>query len=801
MNRHWETLEYPKILKRLAGYTDFSAGAALVLNLTPAESYREAEALLALTAEARSVLVERPDFALGGVTDIRPWVEQARRGALIEPGDLLRLRDTVLAAGRIHRLFTRLENQWPGLADIAWRILPQPALADAISGVLDDRGEVRDSASPELTRIRRELRVTQSRVQEKLQRMLTSPDVARYLQEALITRRGGRFVIPVQANFKNQVRGIVHDRSSSGMTLFIEPLPVIDLNNALRELVLAEEEEIQRILAVLTSQIAAVADELHAALEALAEIDLTFAKARYADDLHASRPAIHPPIKTLPPSEGGNYAPGTMLQLMGARHPLLDPKTVVPIDVVLDNDTHMLIITGPNTGGKTVTLKTVGLLTLMAQAGMHIPVDDGAALTYFDAVYADIGDEQSIEQSLSTFSSHLANIMSFFADANQRTLVLLDELGAGTDPAEGSALARSLLEALRRKRCTALIATHYPELKLYAHNTPGITNASMQFDTETLAPTFRLIIGLPGRSNAFAIAHRLGLPESVVREAQAMISGEALRAEDMLSDLHTLRIETARARDAARQSRREAEVLGANLRKRLAAIDAERAEVLRQARADAQADLAAVQEEVEALRRRLRVMPVAEVAPVVEEAEHVLDELAARSLLSEPASLAQEIAVPESQAPGPPQLGDVVRVSSLGVEGTLVDIEGERAQVQAGAVRTRVPLDSLEVVQRAASLASLPVTTAPSRPAVSPGIQLDIRGMTVEDAVQRLDRYLDDAVMARLPWVRIVHGKGTGMLRRGVRRFLSDHPLALSYESAPEREGGDGVTIVQLTGG
>jgi len=793
---HWETLEYPKILTRLTRYADFSGGAELALALTPAPDYREARERLTLTTEARALLMAHPDFGLGGVTDIRPWVQRAQHGAVLDPGDLLQIRETLLGARRVYRILTRLEAQFPGLADIAWRIGEQPPLVEAIGRVLNERGEVRDNASPELARIRREQRKAQDRVQERLRRMVTSPDVARYLQDNVITRREGRYVIPVKADFKGKVPGIVHDRSSSGVTLFMEPLAVVGLNNALREFKLAEREEVTRLLATLTRQVATAAEELAATVTALAELDLTCAKARYAEDLAASQPELLPLPAQPPAPRADNLHGGAIVRLREARHPLLAPEQVVPVDVVLDAETHALIITGPNTGGKTVTLKTVGLLTLMAQAGMHIPVAPDSALSYFEAVYADIGDEQSIEQSLSTFSSHLGNIMSFFNQVDHRSLVLLDELGAGTDPTEGAALARALMGALRQRRATILVATHYPDLKLYAHNTPGVRNASLEFDVETLRPTFHLTIGLPGRSNAFAIARRLGIPEPVVKAAQGMVSGEALSAEDMLADLHRLRLQTVRARDEARQARQDAEKETAALRERLQGIEKERRKILAQAEAEARAEVEQLQTEVAALRRRLLTVPAPELQDILDEVEAELEDVAED--IPTPAPLVETLLPLPEHPVGTPRPGDTVRVTTLGMEGVLVSLAGKEALVQAGALRTRVSLESLELLRRGQSPAPTAPTSRPRPLAASPGSQIDLRGQTVEEALQSLDHYLDDAAMANLPWVRIIHGKGTGTLRRAVSSFLRSHPLIVSYQLAEEREGGAGVTIAKL---
>ncbi len=809
MNRHWVTLEYPVILKRLAEYTEFSGGEELALALKPTSIIEEARERLTLTSEARDLLEARNEFTLGGVRDIRPRAEQAERGVTLQPTDLLRVRDTLRAATRVRRILTGAEARFPGLADIAWRIQMPIDIAEHIERVLDDRGNVRDNASSELSRIRRELDQSQQRIQDKLHRMLSSPQISPYLQETLITRREGRFVLPVRSDSKGRVEGIVHDRSGSGVTLFVEPLDVVDLNNALRELRLAEEEEIFRLLAELTAHIAHEAEAIRASVAALSEVDLVFAKARYAEDLEATAPELHPAPKKPPEHKDDSRHPGTVVRLHGARHPLLRPEEVVKVDLVLDEATHVLVITGPNTGGKTVSLKTVGLLTLMAQAGMHIPVESGSALSCFEAVYADIGDEQSIEQSLSTFSSHMTNILSFMAQADHRSLVLLDELGAGTDPTEGAALARSMLEAFRERRCTTFVATHYSELKLYAHHTPGVANASMAFDVETLAPTYKLSIGLPGRSNAFAIARRLGMPNEVIKRAQGMLSGEELRAEDMLDDLHQLRIQEARARDAAWRDQREARDLASELRERLRNIEQERREVLRQAEATAEAELAELRSEIAALRRKLRTFAAQHAMPELDEV--VQEVKAAGTKMPTPTSLTADIPAPpaprepetpkaeaaEAQA-GPIREGDRVRLSSLGMEGVVTGIEGDEAEIQAGAIHTRVALADLELLERKSKIKPQDGGVKLPERAASPGIQLDLRGQVVEEALQNLDRYLEQAVMAQLPWVRVVHGKGTGALRRAVRDFLQNHPSVVEYKDAPRREGGFGATVVDL---
>jgi len=787
--KHLATLELPKVLARLATYASFSAGAELARALTPATNLQEIRWRLETTSEARTLLDAKPNTTLGGAHDVRPLVTAAQRGAVLPPSELLDVRDTLVAARSLHRTLSRLESQFSNLARLAGRIQLCPEVIEEINRCLDERGNVRDDASPELARIRREARIAHDRIQDKLQSIVHSPHNIPFLQEPIITQREGRYVIPLKADFKGRIRGVVHDVSASGATIFIEPLSVVELNNAWRELQLEEQQEVHRILAHLSNHIAERAVEIEQTVEALAELDLAFAKAKYAEALNATAPILSPP--------GGGDGGG--IHLIGARHPLLDPATVVPIDVVLGDEIHVLIITGPNTGGKTVSLKTVGLLTLMAQVGLHLPVEPGSALSPFEAVYADIGDEQSIEQNLSTFSSHLNNITSFLDQAGERSLVLLDELGAGTDPAEGAALARALLDHFRRRGATTFVATHYPELKTYAQLTPGVHNACVEFDPETLSPTYKLTIGLPGRSNAFAIAQRLGLPREIVEAARQMVSPADLRTEDMLADIHRLRIQMAQARDAANSAHAEAEKLTRDLRERLATIEQERQEILEQAREEATAELETLRVEVRGLRRRLQTAaaPLEAVAAV----EEAIETLEAQVPEPEPPEYPTLPGSANLLAQRPIRPGDTVWVHPLSAEGQVLEVDRGEAEVQVGLGRTRVSLTALEL--RAPISPPLAGEGPGERfihanAAPSPGVRLDLRGCTVEEALQRLDRYLDTASRAGLPWVRIIHGKGTGALRRAVRGFLADHPLVSGYEAGGDREGGEGVTVAKL---
>jgi DNA mismatch repair protein MutS2 len=773
--RHSKTLELHKVLERLASYASFSAGADKARELAPSPLLREVSERLQTTSEARALLTAKPQTTLGGARDIRPQVGEARRGAALSPGDLLDVRGTLLSAQSLQQSLTRLKQQFPHLADIAGRIAPCPELVESIGRCLDERGQVQDSASEKLARVRRELRVAHDRLLDKLQRIVSRAENATYLQEAIITQREGRYVVPLKADFKGRIRGIVHDRSLSGATLFIEPLSVVELNNTWRELQVEEQQEVHRILADLSSNVAERGDEIEHTVDALADLDLAFCKAKYADETDANAPDL----VGSPPT----------VRFLRARHPLLDPETVVPIDVILDNETHVLVITGPNTGGKTVTLKTVGLLAMMAQAGLHIPTDPGSALSPFEHVYADIGDEQSIEQSLSTFSSHLTNILSFIERTDERTLVLLDELGAGTDPGEGSALARALLDAFRERGATTFVATHYPELKAYAQITPGVRNACVEFDTETLQPTYHLTIGLPGRSNAFAIARRLGLSEEVIRAADELVTREDRQTESLLQDLHRLRLQAAKARDEAHGARAGAEQQTEELHQRLADIDAERAAILQAARDEANVELEVLRQDVRALRQRLQAAaaPVSEVAAV----ERELDELE-ETVAEEPEPQLVPARVPPSR---PVRAGDFVWVAPLNAEGEVLALDGEEAEVQVGPARTRVSLAQLEL--RSAPEPQPEASSTGHQPA-SPGTRLDLRGLVVEDALEQLDRYLDAASLTTVPWVHIVHGKGTGTLRRAVREFLHTHPLVQSYRAGEKGEGDEGVTVATL---
>ncbi len=799
----YHTLELDKVLDKLTTYAAFSASATLLRELAPTGDLAEAQQRQRETTEARNLLEERANVTIGGARDIRPHARDALRGIVLSPAQLLEVKVTLQAAGALRRTITQVAERFPLLARLAANLSEGKHLVEAINQVIDDQGEILDSASPTLMRIRTDLRITHDRLHSKLQSLVNSSAVAPYLQEALITLRSGRYVIPIKAEAKGRVKGIVHDQSASGATLFVEPLATVEINNQIRELELAEEEEIRRLLTELSGQVGIEASAIIATVEALAALDAAFARAKYATTLRASEPILV--------GFDSRQAPGITIKLYGARHPLLDPLTVVPIDVELDEDTYIVVVTGPNTGGKTVSLKTIGLLALMAQCGLHIPAAEGSTLTVFESVYADIGDEQSIEQSLSTFSSHLHNIIGILGKANERSLVLLDELGAGTDPAEGSAIARALLSEFLQRGVTTFATTHYPELKLYAHNTPGVRNASVEFDVDTLSPTYHLIMGLPGRSNALAIAERLGLPRPIIEAARSYVKEIDLQTDDLLDEIHRTREEIRQTQARLLKAESDARQLQSELQLRLDGIEEERRAIIEAARVEAESELEALRKEIRQLRRRLSAL-----APMARQAAGSDPALELKEIERSAAMLAEHLEAPITKVVKPVPAatsaegaspkrglrpGDHVYVAGLNAEGEIVALHaGHDVEVQVGLMRVRVDADQLEwrpASGRGERGEEPPYSTSVKTPRPpSPGMELHLRGFLVEDALPMLDEYLDQAYLAGLPWVSVVHGRGTGALRKAVREHLRSHPLVKEYKRAAENEGGDGVTIV-----
>ncbi len=776
------TLEFPKVLERLARHTAFSVSHERAEALRPAADIDVARHRLAETSEGRALLEDQPKLGVGGARDLRPALGNARRGMALTAPELLDVKGTLVAARTLARQLQDAESSYPLLAERAAQ-MPQPAgVVDAISKAISERGQVLDSASEKLGEIRSELGVAHERLLSRMQKMLSSEPYTKALQEPIFTQRDGRYVLPIRAEERSRVKGVVHDQSASGATLFIEPLGVVELNNTWRELQLAEREEERRILLALTALVQTHSDAIAAALDGLAELDVVFARAKYAEQLRAHAPEL---LALRPHTDGPH--PGVTLRLFDARHPLLDPEKVVSSDIELFPENYCLVITGPNTGGKTVTLKTVGLLALMGQSGMHIPAAAGSQISFFESVYADIGDEQSIEQSLSTFSGHVTNIVSILKQADQRSLVIFDELGAGTDPQEGAALARALLDHLVRRGITTLVATHYPELKVYAQGTKGVVNASVEFDLKTLAPTYHLTVGLPGRSNALAIAKRLGLNDEVLDQARSGIDPADLKAEDLLDDIHRERERARQAHERAAEAERTAESLRAELAERLEQIEDERVELLEAARKQAKKELDALKTQAGRLRADLarERQPLAKMQ-AVKQAIEALEET-----VEEPV---QRQAVPES-APGRAlRLGDAVRVRSLGARGVVIGLSEEEAELQVGVLRARARYTDLELLDEPAG-DTLPDWQGTVQLPDAVAAEVSLRGMRFEDAYNKLDGYLDAAYASGLRSARIVHGKGTGTLREMARDMLRKREYVERYVFANPHEGGEGVTI------
>lgn len=798
-------LELNKILARLAEYAAFSASRELLEALTPTSDLAEAQRRQQETTEARQLLEENSQLTIGGARDVRSYARRAEREITLQAEHFLEIKATLQSSEALKKTIEKVAERFPLLGQVAEALYEGKPVVAAINRVISEQGEVQDSASPALANIRRDLRVQQDRLHTRLQGIIQSSRYVPYLQEALITQRSGRYVIPVRAEARGRIKGIVHDQSASGATIYVEPEATVEINNRIRELTVAEQDEIQRILRELSLLVGEHADPIVWSVEALAQLDAAFAKAKYAAALRGNAPELVPFDE--------DRFPGSTIELYSARHPLIDPQAVVPIDAVLQDGAFVLVITGPNTGGKTVSLKTVGLMVLMAQCGLHIPAASESRLSVFEAVYADIGDEQSIEQSLSTFSAHMTHIIQILERADEKSLVLLDELGAGTDPTEGAAIARAILNDLLARGVTTFVATHYPELKLYAHSTPGVVNASVEFDVKTLAPTYRLIIGLPGRSNAILIAQRLGLPAHILDMARGYVGAEDLAADDLLDEIHRAREEARQSESRMNRAERDAQILRDRLQERLDNIEQERAAIIEEARRQADQELETVREEVRELKRLLRAIPPSlqkesaearERLAEIEQAAGALDEV-----IQEPVKKAAK--QPEKpqpreeeapRAPGELRVGDRVFVPSLSAEGEVISADGGgEVEVQVGTFRVKVQADTLEYVGRKKkrqpeSERGMSGVRRP-RPE-SPGLELHLIGMTREDALPRVEEYLDQAYLSGLPWVRIVHGKGSGTLRRAVQELLRGHPLVKSYESAPGSEGGEGVTVVRF---
>jgi DNA mismatch repair protein MutS2 len=783
-------LELDQVLLQLARRCRFSVAAERALELGPSGDFSTVKYLLGVTAEAVDLMTSFPDVTIGGARDIRALVERAEKGGRLAPTDLLLVHDMVHASRNLRRSFMRLpdvDTRFPALVDFAMHLADLPDLETDIARSIGPRGDVLDTASPELGKIRRDVRVAHSRLMDRLNGMLTGGRFAGAIQDAIITTRDGRYVIPIKAEARGQVPGVVHDTSASGQTLFIEPMDVVELNNRWREQILAEQHEIDRVLDMLSANVGDKAEALNLTVEAAAAIDLAMAKALLAFDMKASRPKLW---------EGGpardHGHPTHRVSFVKARHPLLDPATVVPIDIELGESFRVLLITGPNTGGKTVALKTVGLLSLMAQVGLYVPVEEGSIVSVFPAVFVDIGDEQSIAQSLSTFSSHMRTVIAMLRQVTPDSLVLLDELGAGTDPQEGSALARAIIAALLDAGPLVIATTHYSEVKAFAYATPGVENASVEFDVATLAPTYRLMIGVPGRSNALAIARRLGMPQEIIDQASTYVDPEEMRADTLLEDIRQKQVEAADARQRIAESEQEIGQLRRMVARELRESELARQSAREEALAGAEADMAEIRQLLRRLQRDRDSIAVTR--EHVEQRRHEVEQA------GEAIRTFKRQRVP----PRKPQLderpiraGDRVSVVSLNQEGDVVEVDGDFAEVQLGSLKLRHPVEGLKRIGKTRATQQERTTFKPERVDFVP-MELDIRGNRAAEVEGMLDRYLDDAYRSGLPLVRIIHGKGTGALRQVVREYLNSSPIVARHELAAQSEGGEGATVAYM---
>jgi DNA mismatch repair protein MutS2 len=776
-----EMLEFPRVREIFASFTSFSASRDLAINLRPSADLELVSLLLRQSAEARRLLATNPGFSIGAASDIRGAAEMAVRGKILEPQTLVDIQMTLAAARSLRSSLSKLASKFPSLWGIAERIVALPHLEQEIAGCISATGEVLDTASAQLADLRHQLREKRRQLLDRLDVIIKSPGGQRLVQEPLVTEREGRYVIPVRAEFQKELKGIVHDVSNSGATVFVEPWITVDLGNKRRQLAIAEEREVERILVALSADVGANQATIAKNVALIAELDLALAKARYAEMARATEPLIVADIT------GDGSQPG-VLRLVEARHPLLKTKAV-PLSVEIGNDFSILIITGPNTGGKTVALKTIGLLTLMAQSGMPIPASENSCLPIFDGVFADIGDEQSIEQTLSTFSWHMGNIVRIIETSTPRSLVLLDELGTSTDPNEGAALARAILLHFLSKRALVVATTHYSDLKIFAHTTPGMQNASLEFDPITLAPTYHLTLGIPGGSNALATALRLGLPAAIITSAREMLTTNTAEVEKLLTEL---RDEIQRTR-SLNTDLEEEKVKAANLRSRLEhelqKLREREQNMLRETRDRLSEEAARLHKQIRQASAEIRRARSKE---SVAQAQGVLN--AMRRQIQAWQTQSSDSAEGEGIV-----VGDEVRLKGTKLRGTVLSLRDSQIEVQAGRSKVRLGIEDVEKAGKDAhSVNDLPESVKKPSAGRARLLELDLRGKRAVEIERELDSYLNDASLARFSEVRIIHGFGTGTVRQIVREILASHPLVRSFRPGEWGEGGDGVTIVVL---
>ena len=782
-------LEYDKIAALLEEEASSFRGRQLCRRIKPLTDINKINTLQEQTAAAFTRIVRKGRISFGDAAPVEESMKRLEIGGALGISELLRISRLLVSAARVtssgrHDTQEDSEDCLDPFFDVLEPLTP---LTNEIERCIISEDEISDDASPGLKRIRRSIGSINDKVHSTLTGLVNG-SLRNYLQDAIITMRGDRYCLPVKAEYRSQVQGLIHDQSSTGSTLFIEPMAVVKLNNDLKELYAQEQEEIQAILASLSGEAAQYVEDIRADYRALTDLDFIFARGALALSMNASRPVLN--------TEG-------RIHIRDGRHPLLDAKKVVPITVTLGEDFSLLIITGPNTGGKTVSLKTVGLFTLMGQSGLHIPAGDRSELAVFDQVYADIGDEQSIEQSLSTFSSHMTNIVSFLKKVDSRSLVLFDELGAGTDPTEGAALAIAILSHLHKQGIRTMATTHYSELKVYALTTPGVENACCEFDVESLRPTYRLLIGIPGKSNAFAISGKLGLPDYIIEDARKRLSEQDISFEDLLTDLETSKKTIEKEREEIAAYRREAEELRQQAAKRQEKLDEQRDRIIREANEKANAILRDAKEVADETIRNFHKFGKENISAAEMEKER--ERLRKKIKDTSAASALKPQKQKKAYKPADFKLGESVKVLSMNLTGTIVSRPDSRGNVtvQMGILRSQVNISDLEIIEEPSPYTPKKLNrSSKGRIGMSKSLsvspEINLLGRTVDEAVAELDKYLDDALLSHLNTVRVVHGKGTGALRKGIHEYLRRQKHVKSYHLAEFGEGDAGVTIVEL---
>lgn len=772
--RTLHVLEYDKIMEVLAEKTATSLGEKHVQGHRPSNDIDEINTLQFETDEAANILRLHLDIPFGGITDIRAETHRTTIGGMLQPEQLLHIADTIYGGRNVKQFIEKLELDLPLLTAYTREISPLRELEEMIKRIVNDVAEVHDHASATLRSIRSTIRSLEGRVRDKLQQYTRTH--SSHLSEGIVTIRNDRYVLPVKSESRGAIGGIVHDQSASGQTLFMEPRSVVEINNTLQQTFLKEKAEIERILRKISQEIALHADDILANIDILSTLDFIYARAKLAQNMRASMPTMN--------AEG-------IIQMQQARHPLIPEDEVVANDIELGTSHDAIVITGPNTGGKTVTLKLVGLCTLMAQSGLHIPALDGCQLAVFNKVFADIGDEQSIEQNLSTFSSHMTNIVSIMEQVDDQSLVLFDELGSGTDPQEGAALAMALLDEVIARKASVIATTHYPELKAFGYNRKHVMNASVEFDVETLQPTYRLLMGVPGRSNAFDISNRLGLSDGIIQEAKTYISTDSTSVNEMIQSLEQSTSKAKNEHDEVSQLLAQSEELHAALQAKWNAFEHKKEQLYKRTEEKAQEAYKKAQQEAEEIVEDLRKK---QVATTFKEHEWID---AKKQLEESTLGLTKEKSKQPAKEEQPLQAGDAIILRSANQKGSVLEkIKDDEYLIQVGIMKVTVKRSDLKRVEEPEQKKQ-PFTNIRSR-SVTVRTELDLRGERFEDAIVRLESYLDDVIIAGHRRVQIIHGKGTGALRKGVHNFLKNHPHVSSYRMGEMNEGGSGITIVEI---